>query len=718
MNSQTLPLSSTHWYRIGALRPRLRGHVRIHRHAYRGDLWYVIEDRVAGKYHRFNPASYRVINLLDGQRDMDQVWARLTAELTEDTPTQDEVISLLGQMHNADLILCDVNPDVAELFQRRRQELRRQFLGRYLNPMALRFPFFDPDRLLVRLVALLRPLAGWRFVALWLAMVLPALTMVPMHWPDLTRNFADQWLAKDNLLMLLLIAPIIKVCHELGHGLATRRRGGEVHELGIMLLVLMPMPYVDASSSSAFVRKTDRMLVGAAGMLTEIFIAALTFYVWVLVEPGLARSLAYNVIMLAGVTTVLFNGNPLLRYDGYYILCDWLEIPNLATRSTRYWQYLADHYLLKVPGAEPPVSTVGERRWFLAYAPLALAYRLWVMFSIALFIASHYFFVGVVIALWTLVATVLLPLYKIVTALMTAPRYAQRSQRVRGVLLGSAAALAFVLFVLPLPQHSEAEAVVSLPEQAIVRAEMSGFVTTLRHLPGSRIRAGDALVDSVDPALTAERAQQAAKVEEIEAKHDAAWLREPARAAQLEEELHNEKARLARLDADLARLTIYAGGDGTLVMDRHTDLPGRYVKRGDVVGYLDGDYTPRLRVAVGQDKVDLIRHSTAEVAVRLPQDLSREWSARIIREVPAAGHELPSAALGQQGGGDIPLDPRDEHGLQALDAVFEFELELPPDVPAHFLGSRAYVRFSHPAEPVGIRAWHALRRLFLSHFQV
>ena len=108
----------------------------------------------------------------------------------------------------------------------------------------------------------------------------------------------------------------------MGHGLATRVRGGEVHEMGIMLLVFFPIPYVEASSASAFVKKTDRMLVGAAGMLTELFIAALAFYLWLLLEPGFARSLAYNVIVLASVTTLLFNANPLLRYDGYYILAD------------------------------------------------------------------------------------------------------------------------------------------------------------------------------------------------------------------------------------------------------------------------------------------------------------------------------------------------------------------------------------------------------------
>ena len=395
-------LLSTNWYRVAGLKPRLRGHVRIHRHAYRGAVWYVVEDRVAGKYHRFNPASYRVVSLMDGKRDLAGIWKRLTDQLADDTPAQEEVIRLLGQLHGSDLIQCDVDPDVAELLERRNKEKRRKFMSRFMNPISLRFPLWDPDRVLVKMVARLRPVLGIRGVLLWLAVVLPALALVPLYWPDLTLNFGEQMLAMDNLLIMAVVFPLVKACHEMGHGLAARARGGEVHEMGLMLLVFFPIPYVEASSATAFVKKTDRMLVGAPGMLSELFIAALAFYLWILLEPGLARSLTYNAIVLASVTTLLFNANPLLRYDGYYIFGDWIEIPNLGTRSNKYWQYLAERYVFGVKQSEAPPATAGERRWFVAYAPLAFAYRMSVLFGISIFIAQQYFFFGVVMALWGL----------------------------------------------------------------------------------------------------------------------------------------------------------------------------------------------------------------------------------------------------------------------------------------------------------------------------
>ncbi|MBU1664681.1 MAG: PqqD family peptide modification chaperone [Gammaproteobacteria bacterium] len=711
-------LLSTNWYRVADLKPRLRGHIRIHRHAYRGEIWYVVEDRVAGKYHRFNPPSYRVISLMDGKRDMAQVWRRLTEELVEDTPDQEEVIRLLGQLHGADLIQCDVTPDVAELLERRGKQERKKLMSRYLNPMSLRFPLVDPDRFLEwanRWPHLYK--GGWGML-IWLAVVLPALFLAPMHWPDLTENFSEQLLAMDNLLLMAVVFPLLKGLHEIGHGLAAKSRGGEVHEMGIMLLVFFPIPYVEASSSSAFVKKTDRMLVGAAGMLTELFIAAIAFFLWLMLEPGLARSLAYNTIILASVTTILFNANPLLRYDGYYVLADWVEIPNLGSRSTQYWKYLAERYLLDVPNIEPPPATPGERRWFIGYAPLAFGYRMFVLFGIALFVAQQYFIVGVLLALWGLVASLGMPLFKIIRALLTEPRFAARSSRIRAVLGGTALLLYVLLFVLPMPYHTHAEGVLRLPEQALLRADAAGFVTRGLARPGDALRPGDPVLESYNPEVAYDLEVQLARLEEVRARYDAAWGVNPAEAARQEEELRREQAAVARLRERMANLTLRAGASGRLLLEHPDDMPGRFLKQGEVVGYVVGSYVPVVRVVVGQEDVDQVRLATREVVVKLPQNLAATWPAHLLREVPAAGHELPSPALGQRGGGDIVLDPKDEEGTTTLQSVFEFELSLEQAAPARYLGSRVHVRFEHPATPLGVRAWRAVRRLFLSQFHV
>jgi putative peptide zinc metalloprotease protein len=722
-------LFSGNWYRVSALKPRLRGHVRIHRHLYRGEIWYVVEDRVAGKYHRFNPSSYRVIGLLDGQRTLQAVWDRLTASLDDHTPSQDELVQLFGQLYAADLIQCDVTPDVAELFERGGRQRRSRWLQRFANPVSLRFPLLDPDALLARMLAAAGPLLRTPGLLLWLLAVLPALLIAPSHWRELTGNFNERLLAVDNLLLLAVLFPLLKAAHELGHGLACKRYGGEVHEMGVMLLVFFPVPYVDASSASTFASRWQRMLVGAAGMLTELFIAALAFYLWLALEPGFVRSLAYNVIVLASLTTVMFNANPLLRYDGYYILSDAIESPNLGQRATEYWQYLLRRHVFGLQLTEKPHATPGERRWFVGYAPLAFAYRMFVLFSIALFIASSYFFVGVLIAIWGLMASLVLPLVRGVRRMAGDAALDAQATRVRAVMVGAALVVVLALFGVPVPYHSVAEGVVWPPDSAVLRAQGSGFVSRVVARPGQLMQPGEPVLECLDAGLTARLDDQRARLEQAQARHDAAFGVQPARSALLAEEVRREQAALATLEDEARRLVLRAGSRGALLLAKHDDLPGRYLRRGDVIGHLDTGEAPVVRVVLPQWQIAPMQAAAPptggqqgapalRIQVRLPQDPGSVWPATLNRSVPSAARELPSPALGTAGGGGIALDPRDPKGLQALESMFEHELQLPAGLPYRQIGTRVQVRFEHEAEPLAWRMGRALRRLFLSQFQL
>jgi putative peptide zinc metalloprotease protein len=333
-------LFSPSWYRVAALKPRIRAHAVIHRHAYRDKVWFVLQDHAAGRSHRFSPAAHHFIGLMDGERTVQQMWEAASAHLGDAAPTQEEVIRLLGQLHSADALLCDVPPDSMEVFRRHQRHERMEWRRRLWTPLALRFPLIDPDRFLERTLPVVRPLFGWLGALLWLAVVGTGMVLAASHWTDLTENVMDRVLAPQNLLLLWLVYPAVKALHELGHAYATKRWGGEVHEIGIMLLVLTPVPYVDASASWGFRDKYQRMVVGAAGIGVELFLGSLALFVWLSVEPGAVSSVAYNVMLISGISTLLFNGNPLLRFDGYYVLADAIEIPNLGTRANKYLGYL------------------------------------------------------------------------------------------------------------------------------------------------------------------------------------------------------------------------------------------------------------------------------------------------------------------------------------------------------------------------------------------
>jgi putative peptide zinc metalloprotease protein len=665
-----------------------------------------------------------MIAAMNGRRSVEQLWELTNRHLGEEAPTQDEMIQLLGQLHSADLLQSDVTPDTAEIFERGERHGKATRRRSWANPMALRIPLWDPDAFLNHAVVLARHMWGRWGALLWLAVVLPAVLLVPAHWAELTHNFSDRVLAVDNLVLLWLVFPVIKALHELGHAFATKAGGGEVHDLGIMFLVLMPVPYVEASASTVFRSKYQRALVGAAGMLVELFIAALAFYAWMLAEPGMLRAVLFNAMLVAGVSTIVFNGNPLLRYDAYYILADLIEMPNLSQRSLRYWGYLLERYLLAIDDAETPPASAGEKAWFVCYGLASTAYRTLVTVSIALFIAGEFFIVGVVLACRALATMALLPLGKAVRYLATSPRLHRHRRRALVVLSIAACAVVVFIVAVPVPFRSQAEGVVWLPEEALVRSGGGGFVRTLLAEPGSRVSRGAALIESRDPALEAQMALSEARVAELEASYAAQFMVNPSQADILRQQLRTEEAALDRVRERAAGLIARAGSDGVFVAPQALDMPGRFYRKGEMLGYVTdkadkADKAPMLaRVVVTQGEVDVVRLATDKVQVRLAQSMDRLLEGRIVRQVPAGESRLPSRALARQGGGQITVDPEDKQGTRTLERVFQFDVELPADQPLDLFGQRVHVRFDHPWEPLAMQWYRTVRRVFLTRFHV
>jgi putative peptide zinc metalloprotease protein len=713
------PLQSSLWYRIAELKPRLLTRARLHRHRYRGELWYLLQDPASGRLHRFTPSARLLLAAMDGERSVDDIWRLAQRELGEAAPTQDEVLQLLGQLHGADLLQTDMSPDAAEAFERGTKQERAKSRRSWSNPMALRIPLVDPGRFLDRHVALWQAVWGRAGALLWLLVVLPALVLLPAHWPELTNNLSDQVLRPDNLLLLVVVFPLIKALHELGHATATRANGGEVHDMGVMLLVLMPVPYVDASAAGVLRSRWTRALIGAAGMIVELFVAALAFYAWLALEPGLPRALCFNIMLVAGVSTIIFNGNPLLRYDAYYILADLVEVPNLARQSSRYWGYLAERYLLRVHDPQSPARTVSERLWFGFYGLASTVYRLTVTIAIALFVGSRFFFFGVLLAAWAVVMMAVVPVWKVLQQVGERP--ALREKRPRLIALAAVVLLPLMLaaFVLPVRYRSQAEGVIWLPEQAQVRAGASGIVTRLETPPGTVVQPGQPLVRSHDPELDAQIRLAQARVAEQEALYLQELAGDRARAEIVAQQLAHEREALSVALARSSGLLVSAASTGVFTVPQAVDLPGRHARKGELLGYVLTDAQPLVRVVVEQAEVDSVTSETRSIALRLSSALAHEMRGRIVRAVPAAADEAPSGALVVAGGGRILGDPRDPQGRRTLERVFQVDVEIldAPPIPPAF-GQRVMVRFDHEPLPLAQQWGRSLRRLFLAHFSV
>ena len=711
-------LFSPSWYRVAGLKPKLRRHAHIHRHLYRGQTWYVLQDLSSERFHRFSPSAYLVIGLMDGRRTVQQIWDTALSRLGDDAVSQDEVIQLLSQLHSADVLQCDVPPDTAEMFRRHERQSRQVRTRKILSVFAWQIPLFDPERVLERFIPWVRPLFGWFGMGLWLLVVGSAVVLASTHWPELSENVLDQVLMPQNLLLLWLLFPLIKLLHEFGHAFAVKAYGGEVHEMGVMILVLTPVPYVDASSAWAFRSKWQRVLVGAAGMVVEVFLASLALFLWLNLEPGILRAICYNTILIAGVSTVLFNANPLLRFDGYYMLMDWLEMPNLRQRATQYLVYLCERYLFGRREAEMPNASRGERVWFILFSVSSFLYRILVILAILLFLGEISLLLGLIFAASTAFAWFALPTMKIASYLVNSSRIRKVRGRAMLATTGVLAGLTMLLALVPVPFRTMAEGVVWVQEEGIVRARAEGFVAKVVATPGSWVRRGDVLIECEDQDLRTELRVLEGQMRELLAKH-----RQVARDNRVQAELIDEQMRfvgqnLARARERLSELTIISQASGLFVMPHAENSSGRYVQKGQTLAHVIGADTVTVRTLVSQQDIDLVRESTERVEVRLAERLAHVIPALVKRVVPSASEELPSPALGSQGGGQVAVDPSDREGRRAVQKLFQVDVQLDAEKRPVHIGGHAYIRFHHGYEPIGVQWYRSARQLFLSRLNV
>ena len=706
------------WEQVSELRPRLRRDVRTLVQDYRGERWYLLHDESGGRYLRFNAQAHEVLGRMDGDRTLQEILEQANAGGAQPEPiTSDDVLQVLSQLHNAE-VLRDGLPLTAQDALGRYQHNQRFHRHRTLsNPLAIRIPIFDPDPLLDHLVRparlLFSPIGLW----LWLAVVGLASTLVVTNFAELADAIGAKTLSTSEVLAFWLLYPVIKALHELGHGMAVKAWGGEVHETGINLLVFMPVPYVDASAAWAFRDKRRRAIVGAAGILVELFLAALGVLTFFLVEPGLVRDQALNVALIGGVSTLLFNGNPLLRFDGYYVLEDLIEVPNLGPRSSRFYLYLIQRHLLALNDTRSPATAAGERGWFLVYGLMSPLYRLFVMIGIALYLAAEFFVVGVVLAIWAIAMQVLRPLFLSIRFLLTSERLLARRGRAIGWVGGLVLAVSGLL-VLPLPLVTQAEGVVWIEDEGQVVSGADGFVREMIVAAGAEVAPGDLVLRLDNGEFESEQVRLEARLRELRTEQLAERQRSRVRAAMIQDDIAAVESELARLRDRIDALSVRSGASGRFIPADSHFMEDRYVRQGEVLGYVIRPGRPLVRAVIEQAKVGLFKSAPPRVEVILASRLGERIPATFEREVPAGSTSLPSPALGAAGGGRIAVDLRDESGQTAIEKVFQFDLSLPERTPTSGIGAKAYVRLDHGVEPLWRQWSRSVRQLLLSRLDV
>jgi len=720
------PTFSESWYRVADLRPRLRPSVQVHRQHFRGQTWHVVQDPASNQFFRLNEEAYRFVAMLDGRRAVAEVW-RICSELGGDAaPTQGEAVQLLGQLYTSNLLQGDLPPDAEGLLARYRQRLTREIQGYLANLLFIRIPLLDPDRFLDRFAGVFGLLFTWWGLAAWLVLVGAGLNCVAGRTGELLES-ARNILDPSRLPLLYACIILVKIIHEFGHAFACKKfgresgSGGEVHVMGVMFLVLTPLPYMDASSAWAFRRKWHRVVVGAAGMMVELAVASVAAVVWARTGDGTtAHALAYNLIFIGSVSTVLFNANPLLRYDGYYILSDILEIPNLAQRSREYIHYLVRRWAWGVRPLRSPAHTPGEQFWLIFYGVTSFAYRVFICFAILLFVSSRLPLVGALLAVAAAVAWVLVPAGRFVHYLAASTELVRvRARAVLSTLALAAAAIAAAGLV-PAPDRCYIEGVVEPVQVAIVHAGEDGFLTD--HLPSGALASPDGppLVRAASPVLEAEARMWEARRRALVAGRSLAATKEVAAAQIVDEQIRAVEDRIQDIRRRLADLEVRAPVTGTWLSPGIDLKRGAYLHRGDPIGVAATLDDVIVRAVAPQDVVGpLVTEADRRVEMRVDGRPDAHFSGTVKQFLPAGQQRVPSPALTYAGGGSIAVSLDDQRGTQAAQRVFEIHVAPDRSSGVRLLaGQRVIIRFENRDKPLLEQGYRWFLQLIQRRFEV
>ncbi len=684
----------------------LRRDLTVTRHLFRGEPVYVVRDPMTLQSHSFGVADYQILVRLDPERSLGEVFRELVDEGHLEEEQEEAFYRFVAELHQMAFLHLPVS-NAGALYRRYEARRRARRLARLQGIFFVQIPLLDPDGFLDRTARFARPLFSRAAFGLYLGLLGLAGLLLARNFDDFLHP-GHRILDARNLPAVWLTLVLLKVVHEFGHAYACKLRGGRVPEMGVFLILGTPFAYVDASAAWGFVRPLDRIVVSLAGVYVETLIAALAVLVWATTASAQVAALAHNVVLLGGLVTVVLNINPLMRFDGYYLLSDLVQIPNLRARASEELRQTAKQWLL---GIEPAAEFASRRTRFIlrVYGLCAGLYRVGILLTISILVATKAFLLGVLLAGAFLASQV----YGLLRGLV---RYLWRHEETAAVRV-RAVALSFVLLIalpalslsVPLPGRIILEAELGRAGERVVRAEQSGFVERLVAGPGSQVEAGDLLVETRNPRIEE-------RVLEAEARYRAAELRARAelpervgRALGRERLAEVEARELARRREEAAALAVKAPVSGVVVAGLTERDAGRFVERGEPLATLAGGPW-RLRALLSEQDLAVAGPIVGEtVEARLAGAPGVPLRARIVRVSPRGSRTIRLENLTQLAGGGIPVDPQ---ARTADRPYFELEAELedPPPGPA-VVGRTARLRLRGEGEPPALWIYRRFLRV-------
>jgi len=640
--------------------PQVRPDLEVSEQRQAGERVYIVKDPVALRYYRLGDMEYEVFRLLKERMTFSRLKATMEERFGLEFP-DDTLLRLLGMMRRSDFFVARGLSDYKYLFEMKRVRRRAQMKGWLYGFLYLRVPLIDPDRFLNRTIRLVKFFFTPWFLLLWGVLGILALWMVASAGFGNLRSDLSR-LGGWNMLLFLVSIAAVKSLHELAHAYTCKHFGGEVHELGLMLLVLQPVFYTNVTDAWFFPTRRQRLWVTAAGIFFELFIAYIAVIVWKYTDPGLLHNFAFSTMVTCSVSTVVFNANPLLRYDGYYLLSDWLEIPNLRARCFRYISYLVRRYAVGKK-VEFPVSTARERIIYVSYGISSFLYRTMVIVGIIFLLMRKLPGVGIALAVFYVLMQFLVPLGKAVARLVQGRRDLPMLKRLAATT-GILAALFLLLYMAPWRVKVRSVGVVLPARRTVLRAGTDGFVAEVLVREGEHVEAGEVVARLENRELEARRRVLEGKVRILDKRiakvtgiDEAARRILLAQRQGLEEELEGLDEKLNRLEIRSPREGRVARLEGAPYSRRRIEeWVGVFLREGDALmevlseeGVVIGSIVPEGRIAAVEEGSALFF-------------LAEAYPAKVFRGIvekiaPTKLEEIDVKALTLGAGGKIATRP-------------------------------------------------------------
>ena len=649
---------------LESLRPRLRDGLVFSVQEQGGERVCVIEDTASSRFFRVGFGEYRFFRSLDGTQTVAMILARLARDGGGDSYTEHEALQMLRWLKDNHLLA--VESDRATSDAEHKQRAWRS-AATWLNPLTVRVPLARPDRFFAWLATKMRPLLGWLGFLIWLGVMLAGSAHGAVDWMRFQHGF-DGILASKNWLWLLLIWAGLKIVHECGHGILCRHFGARVREVGLIFILLIPMGYVDATASLGLASRWRRIAVACAGVYVELFFAALAALWWSGTPDGPAATLLHNTIVMGSVVTLFFNANPLMRFDGYYVMSDVLGIPNLATRG-RGWFMRALNWLLLGAKKMRPERPHTRREWLIAgYGVAAWVWQLIVFAGILMGASVLLRGGGLVFAVLAGVMWIGVPLFGFVRQMADSLRGGAGRLPALGIRL--ALVLAFVAAVLFVPYHKTvvASGVVEFGDTHVLRADCPGFVEKIHAHDGDVVAAGALLVELRNDEAAADLAKARRDLDAQSQRARLAYTRGDVASYQAEQaRVESARKTMRELEAFLGTLQIRAPIAGRVSSRLLSQKSGAFIGRGEEVLSIGESAGREEKLAVGQDAEPHFR-AAGKGAVRVRvAGRGNVLDAKLDRLDDNATRSLPHAALTALADGPLPVRrSEDEQGRYEL----------------------------------------------------